>query len=115
MKTAIKFHAIDTLPGTDCPLHLSYDFTCFNDVRHAQIAGKYYKAILDDRNIVTFYYRDKNLANKVAHRYIIAMDWQRSDDRMMLCASSTAASRTVERILRQRLMYMVKIINTSNI
>lgn len=115
MKTTIKFHAIDTISRTDLPLYLSTELSCFNDVASARLAGKYYKAVLDDRNIVTFYFRDKSLSHLTAHRYIVAMDWHRTDKKLVHCNSTTANNCIVERILRQRLLHMVKIINTSNL
>lgn len=114
MRTTIKFHAIDTISNTSCPLYLGNELSWFNDVHSARIAGKHYKAVLDDRNVITFYFRDKDLSNRIAHRYVIAMDWYRTDKKLSQCGNTMINNCIVERILRQRLLYMIKIINTSN-
>lgn len=115
MKTRITFNAIDMLPSLpSLPLLLGDDGYCFNDERHARTTGQWYKAVLESSNVVTLYYRNKDLSHQVAHRYVIALDWHRTDNRLT-AYHPHQATLVKERIVRQRLLYMIKLINTSNI
>lgn len=113
----IKFHVIDLnrTTASACPLMLSADNTVFNDRELTRIKGKYYKAVLESDNIVTLYYRDPKIQHMIAHRYAVAVNWMRTDDRLAGDHKTAQAVNVAERVVRQRLLYMVKLINTGNI
>jgi hypothetical protein len=116
-KTTIRFTVIDLqrTTATSCPLMLSADSTLFNDIELTRLKGKYYKAVLESNNIVTFYYRDPQIQHMVAHRYAVAVNWMRTDDRLAGGHKTPQAINIAERVVYQRLLSMVKLINTGNI
>lgn len=93
---------------------LSTDATLFNNRELTQSLGKYYKAVLESNNIVAFYHRDRQIQHIVAHRYVVAVNWMRTDDRLAGEHKTPKAIHIAERIVYQRLLSMVKLINISN-
>jgi hypothetical protein len=93
---------------------LSADSTLFNDIELTRLKGKYYKAVLESNNIVTFYYRDPQIQHMVAHRYAVAVNWMRTDNRLTGGPKTPQEVNIAEKIVYQRLLSMIKLINTSN-
>ena len=117
MKTTIRFNTIDLNRATakDCPLMLSTDTTLFNNRELTQFMGKYYKAVIESHNIVAFYPRDRQTQHSAAYRYVVAVDWMKTDNRLTGEHKTAKTIHIAERIVYQRLLSMVKLINTSNI
>lgn len=117
MKTTIRFTVIDLnrTNSSACPLMLSTDSTLFNNTELTQLMGKYYKAVIESHNIVAFYPRDRQTQHLAAYRYVVAVDWMKTDSRLACEHKTVKTIHIAERIVYQRLLSMVKLINTSNI